>query len=378
MRIAMITDSYHPTKDGVVTSLDITKGVLESIGHEVSVIAPDPGEKDRIPGVHYFPAIGFKWYEGYFLPVLPSNKIEILRRIDPDVIHVHGIAFMAVKALIAARTLKKPIVMTFHTMVGDTMKYYSPVKMPEELSERLVWIYLRNILKRVDALILPTAPIADELAGKGVNTKNMTVIPTGIDTLRFVPGSGAKIRERYGIKDKKVVIHVGRISFEKNIHIAVEAMGSVDGAVLMIVGKGPAEDSIRKTVAENGLCDRVIFTGFVGDDELTDHYNAADAAVSASEFETQGLSVLEAMSCGLPVACVGVRAFAEFVRDGYNGHLFDGTPEGCANALKLCLSADDDMRKNARSTAESFSLDKVAVKLTELYEAAISDKKNVC
>ena len=57
MRIAMVTDSYHPTKDGVVTSITITQRALEALGHEVFIVAPDPGEGHRIDGVIYIKSI---------------------------------------------------------------------------------------------------------------------------------------------------------------------------------------------------------------------------------------------------------------------------------------------------------------------------------
>ena len=373
MRILLITDSYYPTRDGVVTSITTTKEGLEALGHEVFVVAPAPKEKDKLPGVHYFPAVSFKGYDGYFLPILPSNKIETIKSLDVDVIHIHGIAVMALKGLIAARSLKKPTVLTFHTMVGDTMKYYSPLKMPDELAERLVWIYLRNLLKRPAALITPTSSISAELLGKGVKPKDLRVIPTGIDTRHFVSANGGKIRERHGLIGKKVIIHVGRISFEKNISTVILSLKYLTDVSLLIVGKGPsaAEDSLHELVATNGLQDRVIFAGFVSDDELPEYYGAADVAVSASEFETQGLSILEAMACGLPAACVKARAFTDFIEDGKNGAFFTNGAEDCADAIMRCFAEKEKMGAYARSSAESFSVEASAASLTELYEEVI-------
>ena len=56
MRIAFVTDSYHPTIDGVVTIVDSIRDSLVALGHEVVIVAPDPGEEHRIEGVYYFPA----------------------------------------------------------------------------------------------------------------------------------------------------------------------------------------------------------------------------------------------------------------------------------------------------------------------------------
>jgi 1,2-diacylglycerol 3-alpha-glucosyltransferase len=369
MRIAMVTDSFYPTRDGVVTSLCITKKGLEDRGHEVFVVAPDPGEEHRLPGVNYFPAVSFSKYKGYYVPIFPSNKREILESLDVDIIHVHGVAVMALKALIAARAIKKPLVLTFHTSVGDTMQYYSPIKMPREVSDRLVWTYLRYLLKGPLAVIAPTEPVAEELKRMGVRTRRTAVIPTGSDVGRFNSSNdGTAVREKLGLKGKKVLIYVGRISFEKNIGEIVEVMPLLDDTILMLVGKGPAEEMLRTKAEALGVGDRVIFPGFVSDEELPSYYAAADAAISASRFETQGLSIIEAMATGLPVVCVNERAFSSFVEDGKNGFLFE---DNMLEAIEKALNASSEIREEARRTAERFSIAASAKELEDLYNDAI-------
>ena len=370
MRIAMVTDSYYPTRDGVVTSITIAKQGLEKLGHEVVVVAPDPGKDKRMDGVHYFKAAKFKSYPDYFVPIYPSNKAEILRSIDPDVIHIHGMALMAMKALIAARNLKIPTALTFHTMVGDAIEFYSPLKISPEIQKKLIWIYLRNLLKRPGAVIGPTASTINELLANGAKPKRTEIIPTGIDTKRFNPDiDGSSIRERYGIKDNETVaFYAGRLSFEKNIDVIINALRSADNVKLLIAGKGPAKESLAEEARKAGVADRVIFAGFVPDAELPLMFAAADLSVSASRFETQGLSILEALACGLPVACANERAFRDVIKHGVNGFLFDGGAEECAAAMRLCISCDEAVKKNARTTAESLSLDACAQKLSDLYK----------
>ena len=61
MRIAIMTDSFYPTTDGVATAVRVTRDALTAMGHEVFVLAPDPGrEEDRLPGVYYFPSVRFR------------------------------------------------------------------------------------------------------------------------------------------------------------------------------------------------------------------------------------------------------------------------------------------------------------------------------
>jgi len=374
MKIAMMTDSYYPTRDGVVTSITIIKESLEKLGHEVVVIAPEPEPEFRQEGVYYYPAVKFKSYEGYYVPIWPSNKKKMMKEINPDVIHIHGVATMAVRGLCAGRFLKIPTIMTFHTMVDDAALYYSPIKMKPETMKKLVWIYLRQVLKRVDVVVTPTECIGAEILSHGAIPKNMVTVPTGAKTDVFRPGLPYEdIIEKYSLSGSKVIVHVGRISYEKDLDMVIRAMKHVD-AKLLVVGKGPAKDDMEKLVGELGLNNKVIFTGFVSDEDLPRYYNAADMVISASKFETQGLTILEAMASGKPVACRNGRAFTEIVKDGVNGYLFDDD-DTCVEAIGKCLNAPDEVRKASMRTATENSREKSIEKYITAYQLAIDTKK---
>lgn len=373
----MMTDSWFPTRDGVVTSITIIKESLEALGHEVFIVAPEPEKEFRQEGVYYFPAVRFRSYEGYYVPILPSNKMEVFREIDPDVIHIHGVATMALRGLVCGHELGIPTVMTFHTMVDDAAKYYSPIKIPPETMEKLIWIYLRQILKRMDVVVTPTACIGEELKSRGAVCRNLVTIPTGTNTAEFHPRIASDdIRRRHGLEGKRVAIHVGRISYEKELDMVVRAMQRID-ATLLVAGKGPAKADVEKLVEDLGLQDKVVFAGFVPDSELPAYYNAADIAVSASKFETQGLSILEAMASGKPVACRNGRAFAEIVHDGVNGYLFDDV-DGCVEAMERAFDAPPEVREASLKTALDNSRDRSARLYVGAYELAIETGKERC
>ena len=120
--------------------------------------------------------------------------------------------------------------------------------------------------------------------------------------------------------------------------------------------------------------DKVIFTGFVPDSDLPAFYNAADMAVSASKFETQGLSILEAMASGKTVACRNGRAFTEIVHDGENGYLFDDV-DGCRAAILKALDAPAEVREASYRTALDNSRERSIEKYVEAYHLAIETKK---
>ncbi|MBR2254272.1 MAG: glycosyltransferase [Candidatus Methanomethylophilaceae archaeon] len=373
MRIAMVTDSYYPTRDGVVTSITITKEALEKQGHDVVVVAPDPGPKDRLPGVLYIKSIKFKSYQGYYIPIFPSRTARRLSEMGIDIIHIHGIAVMALRGWLFSKQIGVPVVLTFHTMVGDVLDYYSPLSIDRGLQEKVAWKYIAWMLKKMDAVIVPTPGIGRELCGRS-HPKRVVTIPTGTDIRRFNPNVGENgLKERYGVKGR-MVSQVGRLSFEKNIDVIIRAMHDVD-ATLFIAGSGPASDQLKQVAESEGLSDRVIFAGFIGDAELPSVYAASDVVVSASEFETQGLSILEAMASGVPVACRNARAFKDIIRDGENGCLFDA-PEGCAEAINRCLNDDGTLARGALATAEEFSEENSVRKLLDLYSELVNGARN--
>ena len=377
MRIALMTDSYYPTRDGVVTSVTMIRRSLEELGHDVWVVAPDPGKDERTEDskVLWIRSVRLKSYQGYFVPVLPSLDRERVESLNFDVLHVHGVATMAVRGLMLAHFLKIPVVMTFHTMVGEVAHKYSPIKLSKDVLDRLIWIYLKNVMKRMDAVIVPTEPIGEELTDYVKDMRSLVTIPTGIDTDVFRPGLDEnRFEKKFHLKnDVKRILHVGRISFEKEIDMAIRAMKDID-AELVIVGNGPQKEELKELVSEMGLEHKVKFSGFVPDGDLPYAYAGADMLISCSAFETQGLSVLEAMSSGLPCVCRNARAFKDIIKDGENGFLFNGEND-CVSAIEKGLNASEEIKQSSRESALTYSALASAEKTVDLYSEVIRNKK---
>lgn len=377
----MFTDSYLPTRDGVVNSILTTKRRLEELGHEVIVFAPDPGGDDlREEGTYYFKAVEYNRYKGYRIPLFPTNKCEILRKLNVDVIHSHGLFFMALRSMFAGRSLRLPVVITFHTMITEAAAYYASLPLPEKLVDRLAWIYLRHLLERAEVVIAPTRAILDELYARAPGIRKGEVIPTGVDCGVFSPEvDGFRIRKKYGLENRKVILHLGRIAWEKNLDLIINAFDLIsqkrDDVVLMIAGDGPAREHYMEMVNQRGLGEKVIFTGFVEDKELPEYYAACDAFVLASKFETQGLVLLEAMACGKPVACINYRATAEIVRDGIDGYLFEDDVVDCARVIEKTLNAPPEIRRRAIERARQYSTRECAQRLVKIYEYAMEQKR---
>ncbi|HXZ23129.1 MAG TPA: glycosyltransferase [Methanomassiliicoccales archaeon] len=381
MRIAMFTDTYLPSRDGVVTSILTTRSELQRRGHEVFVFAPDAGrDAAKEEGVCYLRSVGFRRYPGYHVPIFPTNKCEILKKLDIDVIHSQGLLFMALRSMFAGRSLKKPVVTSFHTMVTEAIQYYNFTPFPDYMASRLIWIYLRSLLQRSEAVIAPTEAIANELRGYAPRMRRIEVIPTGVDAERFNPrNDGSAIRAKYGLEDKRVVMNLGRIAREKNMELVLKGFEELrkqeDDVALMVVGEGPAREYYTKMAEDLGLGRSVVFTGFVPDDELPCYYAACDAFTIASKFETQGLVVLEAMATGKPVSGIDYRAVAEIITDGENGYLFKESASGWLESTKKALNANEALKVRARERAEQYTIHEATGRLVEVYQASIHSKR---
>lgn len=374
MKIAMFTDSYYPTVDGAVVSMERQCQGLASRGHEIVIVAPDvPGKQRTNWPVHYLPSMEFRSYRGYRIVVSPSDMLEYLRGEDVDIVHCHGLASMAILSLTAARAMRIPSVLTFHTMANEAVKYYSFFGFRDDVLVPLVWVYLRNLLRRPDTVVFPSEPIRREIIEHGVRTKSDFVIPTGVDCKAFTPmNRDPSLLSRYGLEGRRVLLHVGRLSREKRLDIVLNAMTELkrddEDLRLLVVGSGPAEADYKALADKLGLSEEVVFAGFVPDDILAKAYASCDALVIASTFETQGLVILEAMASGTPVAGMRCRAIPEFIEDGHNGTLFD--EDSCADGVRRCLRDADRLRRNALETSKLHSTDKYVQDLESAYEKA--------
>jgi len=370
----MFADSFHPTVDGAVVAMEIAAAGLEARGHKVVVLAPDSDNMVSYPRpVHYLPARDLKTYPGYRIVISPADMLEYLRKENVDIIHSHGIASMAILSLTAARALKIPHVLTFHTMANEAANYYSPLPIRQDFMNSMVWIYLRNLLKRPEVVVVPSAPVKEELISNGVVMKSCDVVPTGVDCSRFSPEKyDKKFLDKFGLGGKRVLLHVGRLSREKRLDIVLNAMAELAPKVpdlrLLVVGKGPAADDLKSTASRLKISERVVFAGFIPDEGLPAAYASCEALIIASTFETQGLVVLEALASGTPVVGIRCRAIPEFVQEGKNGCLFD--PETCADAVLRCLARSGSMKLNSVSSAREFSIDSSTARLELVYERA--------
>ncbi len=373
MDIAWFTDTWLPTRDGVVTSLQSFKHELERRGHQVYLFAPGTENRDE-PGenIFYYKGRTFRGYPGYRVPPLRSLlKRRTERRIDamqPDVIHSHGPAVMGIHAVKAARHSNAPLLFTYHTMLQDSLHFVTTSPLAQAIVGRLLPVWLRWYFRRCQGIIAPSHAAAREISHYA--EVPIEVIPTGINLECFQQADGALIRQRHDLHGP-VVLHVGRIVQEKNLDLLIQAAPHVlkeaSDATFVVVGDGPYADVVQQHVEQEDLTDSFLFTGFIPDDELPGYYAAADVFAFPSTYETQGIVAVEAMATGTPVVAAAARSLPELIDDGENGFLFQsGSPQALADGIIEAMDAD--VAAAARQTAEEFSRNRCTDRLIRYYE----------
>ena len=380
MRIAIFTDSWLPRVDGLTTSVQGFKTRMEARGHSFHVFAPGPA-KGRDGQVTRYKGIPFWGYPDFHIALRPGqhDTPRLLREGGFDVVHIQSPFCVGSFGLRAARKVGIPVVTSYHTYLPDLVPYVVPPGF-RAISRALVWRFTGAFFRRCDAVLVPSPSCARELVNHvpGHKIPNLEVHPNGVDVQRFHPGARTDAtRRRLGPAGSRVLLSVGRLAREKDLTFLVEAFAlareSDPTLHLAVGGKGPDRARIQAQVDALGLRPHVTFLGFVADADLPAVYAAADAFCTASQFETQGMTAVEAMACGVPVAAVRARGLADYVADGRSGRLFEpGDAPGAARAILDCVGAGPAMRKSARAHAETLALEKSVDQLESVYRRAIA------
>jgi glycosyltransferase involved in cell wall biosynthesis len=180
--------------------------------------------------------------------------------------------------------------------------------------------------------------------------KPVSVIYSGVDTDRFRPMARQPgWRAAHGIDGKGLLlVSVGRLVGLKGLRVVLDALSQIDAPIhFVVVGEGPEEGVLKARAAQLGLCDRVHFLGRVPHEQLPPLLSEMDLLVQPSiGAEAFGISVVEAMACGLPVFASDLGGLRETVVDGLTGRLI---PQADVAAWRSALAeADQDRAKLAQ------------------------------
>lgn len=309
MNIGLFTDTYFPQVSGVATSIKTLRDELIAQGHHVYIFtSSDPRATDSPEdGIYRFPSVPFVSFKDRRIAFTGWLKVlRIARKLDLDIVHNQTEFSLGVMGKMVAKELGIPCIHTYHTMYQDYLHYIANgrVLKPKDVA-RLAHLYLKNMA----GVIAPSERVLDTLESYHVESP-IRVIPTGVNLrvyrLRDTPEQKLSMREKYGYdSDTPVLLSLSRLAFEKNIQELIASMPDVlakePTAQLLIVGDGPARQSLERQVREMDLRDHVTFAGQISNDEVPHYYQIADVFVSASDSESQGLTYDESLASDVPI-----------------------------------------------------------------------------
>jgi phosphatidylinositol alpha 1,6-mannosyltransferase len=322
--VAVVTESFLPTLNGVTTSVLAVLDHLERRGHRAVVIAPDaPGlaawrsrtELERYRGfdVHRVPAVAYR----QFPVALPHPVLDtILAASGADVLHAASPLLLGGRAITAAGRLGIPSVAVFQTDVAGFARR-NGLAAAAPLARRV----LARIHQGASLTLAPSSATAAMLAADGV--PRVARWGRGVDTDLFHPSRRQSahvrtFRRRLAPRGETVVGYVGRLAPEKEVERLAE-LGGIPGIRIVVAGGGPSRQVLERRLRHLD----VTFTGPLRGDALADAYAALDVFVHTGPAETFGQTLQEAHATGLPVVAPASGGPLDLVAPGLDGELYD-------------------------------------------------------
>jgi 1,2-diacylglycerol 3-alpha-glucosyltransferase len=411
LRVLYFSDTFLPKTDGVAVSIKNFSELLTLRGHEFTICAPRYGEDDFERMGDNIHVVRFR---SGFLPSYPDIKVvlpspgkikKVIEEFQPDLIHIHTPGLLGLYAINAAERYGIPTIGTYHTLMAEQEMYVSFYRLFKldklffkinkfkkklnideldkyvkfdnfNIRKKIILKICNDLYNRCDVVISPSHLIKQQLIEYGIE-RPITVVSNGMDLKRF----SGKIKTLNQQAPK--ILHVGRISYEKNCDVVINAFKLVHEkfpkATLTIIGEGPAIESLKRQAEHLELKDAVIFTGFVPNAELHTIYPQYDLFLTASTMETQGLVVLEAIACGLPAVGVDSFALPELIQDGKNGYIAPAFDVKKLAELSIKLLSDEKqyqiLSRNSIEIASGHEMEKCVDDMESVYEKVIEAMK---
>jgi glycosyltransferase involved in cell wall biosynthesis len=371
LRVAIFGESYLPYLSGVTVSTETLARGLGALGHDVLLVVPRPA-RGAEPGTAGAagPDPEVAWLRSYRVPPAPpgyrmpvpvvSGALRRAMEFAPDVVHANSPFTSGLMARAVARRRGVPLVFTHHTRFGEYGHYLGPLA---PVSGRAAGAWLAAWWAGCAAIVAPSAQLADEIrAALGPRrTPIVRAIPTGIDVagIAALPEGHPRRRAGWTPGVDVVLASLGRVAAEKSVDVLVDAFVLAarrrPRLRLLLIGGGPAEGEVRERAAKAGVGDRVHVTGRLPRDEALGLLKACDVFVFASQTETQGIVLAEALAAGLPVAAVDGPGVTESLRPGVDALVVPADP-AASRAERLAAAAGSlvgDRRRRERMAAHA-------------------------
>ncbi len=364
LRIAYFAGTMKPGQDGVTRVLFKLLDWLNSNEIEnmfVTAIAPKDDEQTtkylRVPSVQ-FPL--YKEYK-FALPGYKNFQEEILN-FNPDIIHINSPCSLGFAAVKFGEKFQIPVVATYHTHFPSYAKYYKISQL-----ESLSWSYLRKLYNKCEKVFVPSLPILNELHDHGFTSAEY--LSHGVDTKMFNQSfKSAEWKNALGLKDKKIILYVGRLVWEKDLktftEIYSQIMSSRNDTIFVLAGDGPIRTDLEELMPD------AKFLGYQSGNNLSTIFASSDVFVFPSTTETFGNVIIEAMASGVPPVCARMGGTYGSVNENISGLIcnpkdsFDFT-----NKINYLLDNEDERLKMSLAGIRYAKEQSWEIKFTQLYKS---------
>ena len=395
MRIGLFTDTYPPYINGVANSTYILRNELCEMGHEVYVVTTYPGLG------------GHKWNEDHTVLMLAGPELKFLygyvatspihlsaqeevRKLNLDIIHAQTEFGVGIFARICAKVMKIPLVSTYHTTYEDYTHYINFInsKTVDNIAKMAVAKLSRLYGDSSMEVIAPSQKTKEMLLGYHVR-REISVIPTGLKLDQFSPDHfnpdfRQELYDRYGItENEKLIIYVGRLAEEKALDLVIRGFArAIEMKIpvkLLIVGGGPDLEPLTKMTKQMGIDHSVFLAGPQPSGTIADYYRSADAFISASLSETQGMTFIEALASGLPLFARRDEVLQDLLIDQETGWYFTDEEDLCeklAGFVQISPERMETMKERCLAIVKPYSSVTFGKRVEEVYLRTIEDYRH--
>lgn len=305
---------------------------------------------------------------------------NILSLTDYDLIHTHTSKAGFLGRLAGAWAGVPAIIHSTHGLIYESAESIPGVP-TSSIGQRILAIAERSLKSTHDLLITLSEhekKMVEKLKLSKPSNTRAVFNGVNIEKHTFCPKMRQNLRTELNVSENDLlIVSVGRLAKEKGHDLLIKSFKdikkSLDNVKLLIAGKGP-EKSALSQIADQIDPENIYLPGHI--DEIQAVYSAADIYVQPSRYEGFGLSVLEAMSYGLPVVASKVGGIPELIQEDKNGLLVDpeDIPAITKKLLNLCQNKElrDKLGRTAQESSQNYSLEKMLEAYDSIYSKTLS------
>lgn len=390
MNIAIFSDTYLPTINGVSTSTKTFADIFFELGHSVFLFVPKvKKEKDqtieRISGnvfkIFRFSALKFPLEKEQRIAFMMHRILPKFKSLKIDIIQSQTPFTMGLLAYLLAKRHKIPMVHVYHTFYEEYLYYL-------KLSKRITLPFCIKISKSFcnnsQLVVVPSKEMKEGLIDYDVKTP-IEIIPTGVDMSYIIRKMDPDIVINNGgfHKNKRIMSFVGRLGKEKSVDFLLRCFTVISKRIndteLVIIGDGNEKENLEKLSKKLGIQDKVHFLGMLEPEKVFAYYAISELFLFPSITETQGLVTLEAQALGVPVVGINKMGTADVMKNEIGGLLCEEADENefIKNTIRLLTDKQlyDRKKQEAIQNARQWSSEFFAGKMIAKYEQVINSYK---